>query len=215
MIRPGVLVRRSFGRYERQVAEAYRRLFVDLDDLAERMAGWVNEPHRILEIGCGEGAMTERLARAYAGAMITAIDITPDVGRLFRSDDARHVTFLRETADALAEKKPASFDLIVLCDVMHHVPPPARQGLLHATRRLLAPDGNLLFKDWSPSASPIHWLCYMADRYITGDKVRYATVEKTRTLLSDVFGHGAVHAESRIRPWSNNFVFLVRPGLSN
>jgi 2-polyprenyl-3-methyl-5-hydroxy-6-metoxy-1,4-benzoquinol methylase len=203
-------VRHSFGRYERPIAELYRRLFVDLDDLAERMAEWVTEPQRILEIGCGEGAMTERLARTYANSMITAIDITPRVGRLFSGDAAR-VVFRCETADDLAEREQSSFDLIVLCDVMHHVPLPARRGLLSTARRLLAPEGTLVFNDWLPSATPIHWVCDKADRCITGDDVRYATVEDTRALLADIWGAGAIRAESRIRPWANNFVLLVRP----
>ena len=210
MIRIGPLIRRSFGRYERQVAELYRRLFVDLDDLARCMARWVTKPHRTLEIGCGEGATTERLVRIYAETMITAIDITHNVGRLFKGDNTR-VTFICETAEDLAEKEPASFDLIILCDVIHHVPPSARQALLSAAQRLLAPDGALLYKDWSPSATPIHWICNMADRYITGDDVRYATIEATRALLSDTFGPGAIRAEFRIRPWANNFMLLVRP----
>jgi 2-polyprenyl-3-methyl-5-hydroxy-6-metoxy-1,4-benzoquinol methylase len=210
MIRLGPLVRRAFGRYERPVTETYRRLFVDLDDLAGHMARWVVEPHRILEIGCGEGAMAERLVRTFARATITAIDITPNIGRLFSGDAAR-VTFRRETAGALAEKEPSSFDLIVLCDVMHHVPPHARRDLLSAARRLLAPGGSLVFKDWSPSATPIHWICHMADRYITGDDVRYATGVESKALLRDIFGPDAIRAESRVRPWTNNFVLLVCP----
>ncbi|HJU15695.1 MAG TPA: class I SAM-dependent methyltransferase [Stellaceae bacterium] len=210
MIRVGPLVRRSFGRYERPIAEIYRRIFVDLDDFVSRIAEWAAEPHRILEIGCGEGAMTERLVRTFAGATVTGIDITPNVGRLFSGDTAR-VTFRREAADELAESEPSLFDLIVLCDVVHHVPPHARQALLSAARRLLAPDGALVFKDWSPSATPIHWLCDIADRYITGDDVRYATSDEAKALLCDIFGPGAIRAESRVRPWANNFALLVHP----
>ena len=40
-------------------------------------------PRRILEVGCGEGAVSERLAALYPNAEITAIDITPNVGRLY------------------------------------------------------------------------------------------------------------------------------------
>jgi 2-polyprenyl-3-methyl-5-hydroxy-6-metoxy-1,4-benzoquinol methylase len=210
MVRLGPLVRRSFGRYERPITEAYRRLFVDLDDFAGRMAGWVVEPRRILEIGCGEGAMTERLARTFINATITAIDITPNVGRLFSGDAAR-VSFRCETAEGLAERESSSFALIVLCDVLHHVPPHARRSLLFAARRLLTPGGALVFKDWSLSAAPIHWVCGMLDRYIAGDDVQYVTIAEAKALLTDIFGPDAVRAESRVRPWANNFALLVRP----
>jgi len=48
-MRPGPLIRRLFGPYERQVAEAYKRLFVDLDDFADLLRLWVPHPGRILE----------------------------------------------------------------------------------------------------------------------------------------------------------------------
>jgi trans-aconitate methyltransferase len=38
---------------------------------------WCPHPKRILEVGCGEGSMTERLVVAFPGATLTPIDITP------------------------------------------------------------------------------------------------------------------------------------------
>src|SRR6266550_6369923 len=99
-MRLGPLIRHLFGPYERQVAEAYKRVFIDLDDFAGRLRLWVPHPARILEVGCGEGAMMERLATIYRGATITGIDIKSTVGRLYRGDTAR-VTFLQRTADML------------------------------------------------------------------------------------------------------------------
>jgi 2-polyprenyl-6-hydroxyphenyl methylase/3-demethylubiquinone-9 3-methyltransferase len=81
-VRPGPLIRRLTGPFEHQTAEAYRRVFVDLDELARVMSAWVPQARRILEVGCGEGAMTERIARMYPTASVIAIDISPSVGRL-------------------------------------------------------------------------------------------------------------------------------------
>ena len=86
-MRPGPLVRRLFGPYE--ITEADRRLFVDLDDFMDRLQVWVRQPRRILEVGCGEGAMTERLSRAYPAATVTGTDITLRIDRLFRGESAR------------------------------------------------------------------------------------------------------------------------------
>jgi SAM-dependent methyltransferase len=76
-MRPGPLIRGLFGPYERAITEAYRRLFVDLDDFVDRLQVWVPQPCRILEVGCGEGAMTERLSAAYPAATVTGTDINP------------------------------------------------------------------------------------------------------------------------------------------
>jgi len=206
---PGPLVRRLFGPYEHWVAEVYRKLFVDLDDLAKTMSAWVPQANRILEVGCGEGAMTERLVRIYPSATITAIDISPKAGRLFRGDASR-VTFCRELVEDIARTQPGGFDLVVLSDVLHHVPPGSRSSLLSAVNQCMAPDGALIFKDWLISRTPIHWLCYGTDRYLTGDRIAYFKSDSLKTFITGAFGSGAIQRQSTVRPWSNNVMYLIR-----
>jgi 2-polyprenyl-6-hydroxyphenyl methylase/3-demethylubiquinone-9 3-methyltransferase len=162
-----------FGPYEREIAEAYRTLFVDLDDFVDRLQVWAPQPRRMLEVGCGEGAMTERLSKAYPAATVTGTDITPKIGRLFRGDAAK-VRFLRRPVEDVTLNEAASFDLVVLCDVVHHVPPLERQPLLSAIGRVMAAGGSLAVKDWIVSAGPIHWLCSASDRYLTGVMCSFA-----------------------------------------
>jgi 2-polyprenyl-6-hydroxyphenyl methylase/3-demethylubiquinone-9 3-methyltransferase len=208
-MRPGPLIRRFFGPYERGVAEAYRRMFVDLDDLARLMGAWVPQAQKILEIGCGEGAMTERIARTYPTAAVIAIDISPNLGRLFRAHTSS-VTFRQETIADVASREPATFDLVVLADVIHHVPADARRPLVCAIDQALAPNGSLILKDWVVSASPIHWLCAMSDRYLTGDDVAYCTMGGINALLTDIFGPGTIRRIDTVMPWRNNVAVLAR-----
>lgn len=205
----GPLIRRLAGPYEHEVAEIYRRIFVDLDELAGLINAWVPQARRILEVGCGEGAMTERIARTYPTAAVIAIDIIPGIGRLFRGGTSA-VSFRRETVEAVAEREPASFDLVILADVIHHVPADARRSLMRAISQAMAPGGSLIFKDWIVSNRPIHWLCAMSDRYLTGDNVCYCTIGGINGLLIDVFGPAAVRRAGTVRPWHNNVAFLVQ-----
>lgn len=205
----GPLIRRMFGSREHQIAELYRRIFVDLDNFAGLMHEWVPCARRILEVGCGEGAMTERIVKTYPAASITAIDISPNAGRLFRGDTSA-VAFYQEAVESVALRAPASFDLVILADVMHHVPAAARGALLSAIQRSLAPNGSLLFKDWVISATPIHWLCEISDRYVTGDDVSYFSMSGIDTLLTETFGLGAIRQFGTVRPWRNNVAFLVQ-----
>jgi 2-polyprenyl-6-hydroxyphenyl methylase/3-demethylubiquinone-9 3-methyltransferase len=198
-----------FGPYEHGVAELYRRIFVNLDDFAEIMRDSVPSASRILEVGCGEGAMTERIARAYPRASITAIDITPKAGRLFRGDKSR-VDFRQEDVESLADREPGCFDLVVLADVMHHVPLNLRPSILGAIDRAMTPGGTLIFKDWLITPSPIHWLCNFADTRLTGDNVSYFTPAGIDAMLTDAFGIGAYHPAGAVSPWRNNVVFVVK-----
>jgi 2-polyprenyl-6-hydroxyphenyl methylase/3-demethylubiquinone-9 3-methyltransferase len=205
----GSSIRRMFGPFEHGVAEMYRRIFVDLDKLADLMRVWVPRAHRILEVGCGEGFMTERIVKSYPSASVTAIDITSKIGRLFRGD-ASAITFCQETVESVANREPGSFDLVVLADVMHHVPINERGAFLYAIDRLLTPNGNLLFKDWVISASPIHWLCNISDRYLTGDNVSYFTMSGINAMLTSTFGPDSIRHTGTVWPWRNNVAFLVQ-----
>lgn len=208
-MRPGPLIRRLFGPYEHAVSEAYRRIFINLDALAKVSMSWVPSAQKILEVGCGEGAMTERIVRSYPNASVTAIDITPNVGRLFRGNTA-NVTFRKQTIEELALREPESFDLVILSDVMHHVPPDLRPSLLSAIRQAMTPNGKLIFKDWVISAAPIHWLCEASDRYLTGGDVAYFTMDGLSSLVTDVFGSGAICRTGTVKPWCNNTAILVQ-----
>jgi 2-polyprenyl-3-methyl-5-hydroxy-6-metoxy-1,4-benzoquinol methylase len=206
----GPMIRGMFGRYEHRISEIYRSMFIDIDDLTRRLHHWSPAAKNILEVGCGEGAVTERLRAVYPDAEITAIDITPRVGRLYRgSQDA--VRFIQCPVQDVAAAEPGRYDLVVLSDVLHHVPEALRQGLFDAIRKTLAPNGVFIFKDWEPSFSPIHWLCYAGDRWLTGDRVRYMTRAEMRDRLTKSFGPSALVSEARIPPRWNNIAILVRP----
>lgn len=206
----GAAVRKSLGRYERPVSDLYRSIFINLEDLASNIRGW-SQPKRILEIGCGEGALAELVVRDFPQAEYLGIDIISHLGRMYDGPRER-VEFRQITAEDLASELPGHFDLILINDVLHHVPDTLRLGLLRAAKDLLAPEGALIFKDWVRRPSPIHALCYVADVYVGGDKsVRYMPLDEQRDILTQVFGGNAIVAEANIRPWNHNQSFLVRP----
>lgn len=117
---------------------------MDLDAWTAAVRDWAPGATRILELGCGEGYSTERLAAAFPDARIDAVDIAENIGRLYPGLTER-VQFCRIYADELAAQQPGSCDLIVSADVIHYVPVMARQSLLDTVRALCA---VLLFKDW-------------------------------------------------------------------
>ena len=206
----GPLIRKLFGPYERQISEAYRSIYIDIDSFVELTRQWKPSANKILEVGCGEGAVTERLNTAYPNANLTAIDITSRIGRLYRGSRG-NVRFIQCSVQQIAEKEPRQYDLVVLSDVLHHVPVKFRQELLDAVRNTLAPGGTLVFKDWQRNNSPIHWLCYASDRWLTGDRISYMTRQEMRERLALTFGASALSDEARVAPWWNNIATLVRP----
>jgi SAM-dependent methyltransferase len=206
----GPLVRQMFGPYERLISDAYRSIYLDIDAFVSLVRQWKPDADRILEVGCGEGAVTQRLNAAYPDAKITAIDITSRVGRLYQGS-LDNVRFIRSGVQEVAASQSGQFDLVVLSDVLHHVPLELRQGLLDAIRTALAPKGTFVFKDWQRNHAPIHWLCYASDRWLTGDRISYMTRNEMRERLALTFGENALVGEARVAPWWNNIATLVRP----
>jgi 2-polyprenyl-6-hydroxyphenyl methylase/3-demethylubiquinone-9 3-methyltransferase len=206
----GALVRRAFGPHEKRISELWRAMFLDLADWTGVVARWQPAPVRVLELGCGEGYSTEGLVAAFPGAQIEAIDVADTIGRLYAGPAGR-VRFRRMYAEELAEEMPGGFDLIVLSDVLHHVPAGARASLLAAVRVLLAPGGVLAFKDWHRDATPMTWAVWGADRFLTGDRVAYLTRSEARRAMEAAFGAGCITAEAAIGPWSNNYAFRIVP----
>src|SRR5712692_8894223 len=107
----GPLVRRMFGPYERQISEFYRSIYINIDAFVELVVQWTPAPNKILEVGCGEGAVTQRLNAAFPDADITAIDITPRVGRLYRGSLER-VRFMKRTVQEITVAQPGQYDLV-------------------------------------------------------------------------------------------------------
>jgi 2-polyprenyl-3-methyl-5-hydroxy-6-metoxy-1,4-benzoquinol methylase len=203
----GTTVRHHLGRFEVPAANLYRRAFINLRVLADRIAD-VAPAKRILEVGCGDGCLATELLRAYPKAAYDGIDVAPTAGRLFRGDPSR-ATFRTVTVQEFAAERPDPYDLVILVDVVHHVPLELRDEVLRHSADLVRPGGYLMVKEFERNRGPYYWLTYAADRYVTGDKgVSFLTLTQARSLVGALRGFNRI-AESRIPPAHNN-VLLAR-----
>lgn len=202
----GSVIRSLLGPFEKPVANAYRSIFIDLEMVANLMSR--TAPGRILEIGCGEGQLISLLAARLPEANIVGIDINDRVGRMYTGPRTR-VTFANTDATTFLESKPGPFDLVILCDVMHHIPSQEHRKVLETARLLVSSGGVLLLKDWRPTTSIIHFLAYFSDRFITGDLIQYFDHHYYHELLGDLGPGDTVSDPIVVRPWSNNFLLQI------
>lgn len=207
----GPTIRRALGPLERPVASLYRMAFFNLGRFARQVQAWKPEAARVLEVGCGEGQLLEALLPLYPRSRFVGIDISPSTGRLFRGDGSR-VEIRRQALEDLARQAPDPWDLVILCDVLHHVPWAEHRDLLESVARVLAPGGHLVIKEWERRPTPIHWLGYASDRWITGDRIRYLKLAELEARVAEVFGSGTVTARQRLPPWANNLALLIQAG---
>ncbi|MFN2557890.1 MAG: class I SAM-dependent methyltransferase [Nitriliruptorales bacterium] len=152
---PGGLLVSDVGFYDAGtrmlLGSFYRGIAADVVAVADGV--------RVLEVGCGPGHLTIRLAREH-GFDVTGLDLDPAMierarANADRSRDGaqRRPTFLVGDVASLAFPD-GSFDLVVSTLSMHHWDDP-RAGLAEIGR-VLRPDGRALVWDLRPGLVPFH-----------------------------------------------------------
>lgn len=171
---------------------------------------------RILELGCGTGNLSLKLAAKYPGANITMVDAAPEMidltgARLreqFPSGTDRF-TFITARFEDLASRIPrARFDLITSCISLHHVRDKATlyRSLFDATAAGGA--GTIRFADQlrggSESIHDLNWAHWLEFCRTKGN----CSEEEVQSLLD----HAAAH--DHYTPLREHFALLETAGFT-
>lgn len=105
---------------------------------------------RVLEIGCGTGAVTQRLVSR--GAKVTALDQNPEMleqamARLRGAGLETEVRWLERTASEIDGLPEAEFDAVAVSLALSEMSESERGFVLRESRRRLAPGGVLVVAD--------------------------------------------------------------------
>lgn len=98
----------------------------------------------VADIGCGGGILSESMARK--GATVTGIDLSEKalkVADLHSLESGVQVRYEMISAEQLAEREPARFDLVTCMEMLEHVPDPA--AVVKACATLVKPGGHIFF----------------------------------------------------------------------
>jgi trans-aconitate methyltransferase len=111
---------------------------------------------RVLEIGCGIGTVTSLLCEAVPRGSILANDLSPKSVETAqqRLSAHKHVSFV--AGDVLELPIAGPFELILLPDVLEHIPLDLHAALFLKLSKLLANDGRIVIH--IPSAQYLEWL---------------------------------------------------------
>ena len=109
----------------------------------------------VLEVGCGEGAFSERLlaerdVREFIGVDISTRAIARAKSRCYRYENARF-----DADNIFSARLPAAFDLIVVCEVLYYLGGSAPDLAALLTPKL-SPRGSLLLVHLWPEAELLH-----------------------------------------------------------
>jgi SAM-dependent methyltransferase len=157
------------------------------------------EPGAVLELGCGTGSLTVRLARALPASSIAALD--PDPGALARArakDRESRIDWLEGTALALPLPEHA-FDRVVASLVLHHLGTAEKRAALAEAHRVLRPGGRLHVADWGAPQDALMGVAFFALRMLDGFEVTGAHARGELPALIEQAGFAEVRRRDRLR----------------
>lgn len=99
---------------------------------------------RVIDVGCGGGILSESMAEK--GAKVTGIDLGDKalkVAELHSLESGVSVDYQLISAEDMAAKEPASYDVVTCLEMLEHVPDPA--SIVHACAALVKPGGHVFF----------------------------------------------------------------------
>lgn len=150
------------------VAEYYDKFWPELEK--QHQAG-INSRHRIillklkeaglrknsrvLEIGCGVGALTGFIAKHVTDGKITGVDISPASVAFAKEKykHLKHVDFL--VSDMTNFTHDEKYDIVLFPDVLEHIPTEAHQNIFNTVSKLMADDGMIAIN--LPQPNCIRW----------------------------------------------------------
>ena len=139
---------------DRQVREGINARHRSIDRWLERFG--LQQNMDVLEIGCGVGTQTELIAKRLAGSgRLTGIDLSPRSVELAQTRVSRWPNVRLIAGDVVELDLDETFDVVVLPDVIEHIPLDQHPRLFANVRRWLRDTGWALVH--MPNPFYLHW----------------------------------------------------------
>jgi malonyl-CoA O-methyltransferase len=136
-------IKRNFSRS----ARAYDRHAGLQQAMADKLIGLLPalQPRRVLDIGCGTGYLTGKLAAKFTAAAVLGIDLAPGMIAVARRHEGQRLRF--DVADGEELKGPREYDLVVSNAALQWMD---AARVFNAVAPILKPGGCLAFSTFGP-----------------------------------------------------------------
>ncbi|MCU0542569.1 MAG: class I SAM-dependent methyltransferase [Oscillatoriaceae cyanobacterium Prado104] len=153
---------------------------------------------RVLDIGCGTGALLQQIASNYPQAQLFGIDPVAEMLAIARQKLPAKAELKQAWAEALPFDSE-QFDVVVSCNMFHYIRQPVIA--LQEMHRVLRSNGQLIITDWCDD----FWTTRLCDRLLrVFNRAHYKTYrqQELQQLLVD-----AGYTDVRIEGYKINWMW--------
>jgi ubiquinone/menaquinone biosynthesis C-methylase UbiE len=131
---------------------------------------------RLLDVGCGTGALLSRLSSSHPAAQLFGVDPVPEMLAVARRGAPPAVRLAAGWAERLPFES-GRFDVVVSCNVFHYIQEPT--AALIEMNRVLRPGGQLVITDWCDD----YLICRLCDLYYRWFSPSHVKIYRKRECL--------------------------------
>lgn len=197
-----------FGAMVQEYDSLIRRAVPRYDEMTGRLIGYLPPgAESILELGCGTGNLSLKLAERYPKAKLTLVDAAPQMLEVTKERlGSRRASFVPATFEDL-NLEPESFDLVTSSISLHHVRD--KSALYGALRRWIRPGGTFRFADQLAGGTEanhaVNWARWLEFCRRPGNC--------TEAEVSSLLDHASAH--DHYTPLREHFRLLEKAGFRN
>lgn len=184
----GSIIRTAAGPFEKQLCSLYRSVFMNVRRCMEQIQRAIPNGSAVIDVGGGDGEMLNHLLRLRPDIEVVMLDMRDNIGQ-FLAPDVRDRVILRPSTSLAAFRSESGelADVLIVSDVVHHVPVNMRNQFIDDCVSMTKPGGILIIKDIAPGGMTAA-LSVLADRYITGDRHVTLMLPADLAALIESFG---------------------------
>lgn len=142
------------GYVRRQLKAGINERHHTIRDLAIQYG--LKDGMNVLEIGCGIGTLTGLILQELPKGRLTATDLSPVSVEKARHRLGSHSNLILTAGDSTEKIPEGTFDMIILPDVLEHIPFDRHSFLFKQIKSALSPSGHVLIH--SPDPFFCEWL---------------------------------------------------------
>lgn len=197
-----------FGAMVGEYDSLIRRAVPRYDEMTGRLVDYLPpSATSILELGCGTGNLTLKLAARYPQAKLTLVDAAPRMLEVARARLGSRCASLIETTFESMRFDPGSFDLVASTISLHHVRD--KGPLYRALRDMIRSGGTFRFADQMAGATganhEINWARWLEFCREPG--------HCTEAEIASLLDHAKAH--DHYTPVAEHFRLLEQAGFKN